>query len=139
MSKDIIKKSGSGRGMSKGMTYIGAFLIEIAVSAVFIMHFALVIYMTGSTYRYASVFATVSVGAGAFTASFFLAGKTGSKGWLAGMIVGGVTFLVITAVSLIINQNGASFNTLFHFIIIMLASVIGGIAGVNKATNKKYI
>ena len=43
MSKDIIKKSGSGRGMSKGMTYIGAFLIEIAVSAVFIMLFALVI------------------------------------------------------------------------------------------------
>ena len=133
MSKDIIKKSGSGRGMN----YIGAFLIEIAVSAVFIMLFALVIYITGSAYRYAPVFATVSVAAGAFAASFFLAGKTGSKGWLSG--VGGVTFLVITAVSLIINQNGASFNTLFHFIIIMLASVIGGIAGVNRATNKKYI
>ena len=56
-----------------------------------------------------------------------------------GFIIGISTFLIITIISLIINDTALSINTLFHFIIIVLSSLIGGIFGVNKDKNKKII
>ena len=69
--------------------------------------------------------------------SFITAKKTGEKGYLTGIIIGSVVFIVITLFSLIMGNN-LSLNTLFHFIIIMLSSIVGGIMGVNKKS-KKYI
>lgn len=135
MSKDLLKSDNS-RGILK---FTAAFLIEIAVTAVLIAVFALVIYLSGGAAKYAPVFATVSVAAGCFFAVFFTARRSGSRGWLTGLIIGGITFLVITAVSLFVNSGGVTINTLFHFIIIMLSSVVGGIIGVNRANNHKYI
>ena len=53
--------------------------------------------------------------------------------------MGIVTFAVVTLVSLIVDDGGFTQNTIFHFVIIMLASLIGAILGVNKTSNKKYI
>lgn len=119
--------------------YVKSFIIEILVTAALIMLFALVMYFFETGYKYAAVFATVSVAAGSFAAAFSAARKNAAKGWLTGIIIGGITFLVITLVSLIINRGGLTSNTLFHFIIIMLASMIGGVLGVNRSNNHKYI
>lgn len=119
--------------------YIKSFIIEILVTAAMIMLFALVMYFFETGYKYAAVFATVSVAAGSFAAAFFTARKNASKGLLTGLIVGGITFIVITLISLIINHGGLTSNTLFHLIIIMLASMIGGIVGVNRSNRHKYI
>lgn len=119
--------------------YIKSFIIGILVTAAMIMLFALVMYFFETGYKYAPVFATVSVAAGSFAAAFFAARKNASKGLLTGLIVGGITFIVITLISLIINRGGLTSNTLFHLIIIMLASMIGGILGVNRSNRHKYI
>ena len=119
--------------------YIKSFIIGILVTAAMIMLFALVMYFFETGYKYAPVFATVSVAAGSFAAAFFTARKNASKGLLTGLIVGGITFIVITLISLIINRGGLTSNTLFHLIIIMLASMIGGVTGVNRSNRHKYI
>ena len=38
-----------------------------------------------------------------------------------------------------INRGGLTQNTLFRFVILMLSSVIGGILGVNRKSQHKYI
>ena len=106
--------------------YIFGFIIGVVVTAVFILLFALVMYLSGAAFKYAPVFATLSVAIGCFAAAFFTAKRQGSRG-------------LLTLVSLIVNSGGITLNTLFHFIIIMLSSLIGGIIGVNKGNRHKYI
>ncbi len=117
------------------LSYIFGFLIGAIVTAVFILIFALVMYLSGAAFKYAPVFATLSVA----IAAFFTAKMQGSKGLLVGAVIGGIAFILITLVSLIVNSGGITLNTLFHFIIIMLSSLIGGIIGVNKGKSHKYI
>lgn len=119
--------------------YFKAFLIEIIITAVFILGFALVMYFTESAFNYAPIFATVSIAIGAFATAYYSAKRIGNKGFLTGLMIGGITFIVITLISLIIDDGAVTINTLFHLIIILLASLIGGVWGVNKDSNKKYI
>ena len=135
MGKDLTKLNRA----SGYFIFIKAFIIEIAVTAFFVTVFALIMYLVESGYKYASVFATVSVALGAFAASFYAAGKTGKRGWLTGMIIGGVTFVIITLAALVADSGSVTYNTLFHFIIIMLSSLIGAVIGVNRGTSRKYI
>ena len=135
MGKDALY----GKDKKGYLSYILGFLIGAAVTAVFILLFALVMYLSGAAFKYAPVFATLSVAIGCFVAAFFTAKRQGSKGWLVGMVIGGITFILITLVSLIVNSGGITLNTLFHFIILMLSSLIGGILGVNKGKSHKYI
>ena len=62
--------------------------------------------------------------------------KIKDNGYIIGAIVGFVLFFVITLISLILG-NSLTLNTLFHFIIFMLSSMVGGIVGVNR--NNRYI
>lgn len=114
-------------------------LLGVLVTAVFILIFSVFMYFSQMGYEYATVFATVSLAAGTFVSSFYAAKKIGKRGFLTGIIIGGITFLVITLISLFVDKGSITINTLFHFIIILLSSLIGGIMGVNKAANKKYI
>jgi len=114
-------------------------IIEIVVTAIFIFIFATVMFFTESAYNYATVFATAAIAFGSLAAAFYVANKVGSRGFLTGLITGGITFIVVTLISLFLDKGAITQNTLFHFIIIILSSLIGGILGVNKAANKKYI
>lgn len=87
---------------------------------------------------YSAPFATISLAVGSFIASRYTAKKIGDKGYLIGLIIGAVIFVLITVISLIFG-SGLSLNTLFHFVIIMLSAISGGIIGVNKDKHKKYI
>ena len=135
MGKDALY----GKDKKGYLIYILGFVIGIVVTAVFITLFAVIMYLSGSAFKYAPVFATVSVAIGSLTAAFFTAKKLGSHGLIIGAVIGGITFILITLISLIINRGGVTVNTLFHFIIIMLSSLIGGVIGVNKGKSHKYI
>lgn len=135
MGKDALY----GKDKKGYLSYILGFLIGAAVTAVFILLFALVMYLSGAAFKYAPVFATLSVAIGCFVAAFFTAKRQEKRGLLVGTVIGGITFILITLVSLIVNSGGITLNTLFHFIILMLSSLIGGIIGVNKGKSHKYI
>jgi putative membrane protein (TIGR04086 family) len=119
--------------------FLGAVFNFLLTTAVFISVFAAAIYFLDLSLDYASIFATVSVGLGGFSAARGIAKKTGKKGAATGFLVGLTIFAVITLTALFVNKSAVTLNTLFHFVIIVLASTSGGILGVNKKKRKEYI
>ena len=135
-----MKKDGIPAGLGNQKTLYGkAFLIELAFSVCALLLFALVMTVLGVGFSYAAVFATLSVAIGAFAASFYLAKKIKKNGWLLGVAVGGINFLVLTVTGLFLSADGVTSNTVFRFIILMLCALIGGILGVEKADSRRYL
>lgn len=83
--------------------------------------------------------ATVCVAIGTVIAAFYSSYKIGNKGFVTGLIIAIIFFMIITAISLLIDGSGFSLNSVFHLVIILLSGLIGGVLGVNRKTNKKYI
>ena len=132
MSKDFSKAI-----VNKKSAYILGGVIGLVVTLVSMLTFAAVLLFFDVNRAFAVPFATISVAVGSFFASKITAKKIGDKGYLVGSIIGIIVFILITIVSLIFG-NGLTLNTLFHFVIIILSSVAGGISGVN-VRQKKYI
>ena len=124
--------------VNKHSIYILGGAIGVLTIIVTMLMFAAVILIFNIDRNYAVPFATISLAVGCFVAGRIIAKKIGDKGYLVGAIVGSVVFVVITILSLILG-NKLSLNTLFHFVIVMLASISGGIVGVNSNRHKKYI
>lgn len=135
MDIELLKPDKSG----KKIIYLKGAAIGIAVSVLFMLIFSAVLLFFNLDRSYSKPFATISVSVGTFAASYYTAKKIGDKGYLTGLIIGIAVFVIITAVSMIINRSGFTLNTLFHFIIIILSALTGGILGVNRDKSKKYI
>ncbi len=116
-----------------------AALIWVAITLGFILLFAAVMYLIEGGYEYSPLFATISAAMGTLFASMYLARKVGKNGLLIGGAVGIVVFVLLIITAFIFNNSSLGINTLFRFIIIMLSSLIGGVIGVNKNSNPKYI
>ena len=126
-------------GFNKFAIPITAALLGVIVTAVFMALFAVIMYVAQIGSEYSPVLATVALAAGTLAAAFYAARKIGKRGLLTGLITGGTAFALVTLISLIVNKGGITYNTLFHFIIIMLSALIGGVMGVNKKDIRKYI
>lgn len=113
---------------------IGIFL-QVAITLLFIAFFSVIMYFFETDKKYSPVFGSIAVAAGAFISSYFVSTKRKNKGYLNGLIVGGITFILLTLIGLIIDDDGITINTLFHLIIIILSAVTGGILGVNGKKN----
>ncbi len=113
--------------------------VELIVTAVFVILFAVLMLTVSSTLGFASVFATVSLAMGCLAASYAIAKYTGEKGWLYGLLVGGVTFLIVLSVALLMNHGSLTMTTPFRFLILVLSSLIGGVIGVNRAHHRTYL
>ena len=123
---------------NKKHAYIKGGILGVLSSLAAMLIFAAILLIFNIERKYSAPFATISVAVGCYIASSFTAKKIGDKGYIIGLILGSAVFIVITLISLFWG-NGLSINTLFHFIIIMLSSLVGGITGVNKDKHKKYI
>lgn len=124
--------------INKKPYFVKGSILGIIVSVLFMLLFSVVLLVLNLDRAYSAPFATVSAAAGTLAASHYAAKKIGDRGYLTGLIIGLIVFVVITALSLILG-NSLSVNTLFHFIIIVLSGIIGGIMGVNRERSKKYI
>ena len=114
-------------------------LILVIITVVSMFLFATVLYFLEGGFQYSPIFATISLGLGCLAASFFASKKIGQKGFFIGSMVGGITFVIITLVSLMASKDVFTLNTLFKLIILMLMSFIGGVLGVNSKQNQKFI
>lgn len=115
---------------------ISCILLQVVITAVFVAVFAAIMYFFETDNKFSPVFGSAAVALGTFANAFYLSSKKRNKGYLIGLLVGGITFALVTLVGLIVNNGSITINTLFHFIIIILSAVIGGILGVNKRQNK---
>lgn len=134
----MLKISGNESTTGAGVI-IKAALLFTGVTALCVIAFAALSCLFPALLAYSVLLATASAALGAFATAFYLSLRAGSKGWLCGLVTGASVFTVLTLASLFINHGGFSSNTLFRLIIIMLSAEIGGIAGVNRRQNKKYI
>ncbi|MBR4116903.1 MAG: TIGR04086 family membrane protein [Clostridia bacterium] len=116
-----------------------AVIIWVIVSAAAIFAFAAVMYFLEGGYEYSPLFATVAVALGGFAAAFYLGNALGKNGILIGLSVGGISFIIITLVTLLINSGAVSMHILLRLIIMLLTSLIGAIIGVNRKAERKYI
>lgn len=114
-------------------------IIGVVLTLVAMVLFAAVMLIFNLDRNLSVPFSTVSLAIGCFVAAMYTSKSVGEKGYLVGCIIGIVVFVLVTVLSLIITGDGFSYNTLFHFIIILLSSVSGGILGVNKTKKTKYI
>lgn len=133
MRDGVFKKDNS----DKKIAYAKGGILGVIITLVTMLAFAALLLFLNIDRSYAAPFATISIASGSFAAGCYTAKKIGDRGYIIGLIIGGTVFFIITAISLIVG-NKMSINTLFHFVIIMLSSLAGGIVGVNK-THKKYI
>ena len=124
---------------NKYKKFLIAAVILVTTTFLFIFLFAIIMYLIEGGYEFSPLFATISLGLGSLFSSMYLARKSGKKGLLIGAIVGMAVFLLMLIISFIANKSQMSVNTLFRFIIITLSSLIGGVIGVNKGNNQKYI
>lgn len=134
MSDGFSKKD----NVNKKSAYIIGAVLGVFSTLITMLIFAAILLFFNIDRDYAVPFATISVAVGSLIASRITARKIGEKGYITGLIIGAVVFLIITVLSLIMG-NSLSLNTLFHFIIIVLSSLVGGITGVNAQKGKKYI
>ena len=128
--------------MPKKIDYIfllKVLIIEVLTTVVAMFVFASALYFLEGGYQFSPLFATISLGIGCFLASLYAAGKIGKNGLLIGAIIGGATFIIVTLAGLMGSKEIFTLNTLFRLIILMLLSFIGGVIGVNKGQNQKYI
>ncbi len=58
--------------------------------------------------------------------------KAINKGYLAGLKVGGLFLLVLIIISLFTSKNIFSLSTFIYYLVLMLASTLGGSLGINK-------
>ena len=113
-------------------------ILQIVLSLILISLFSFVMYFLELDKSLSVIFATLSIAISSLVTSFFISKEIGNKGYITGFVIGITTFILITLISFIVDKGTVSLNTLFHFIIILLSSMIGGILGVNKKP-KKYI
>ncbi|MBO5210300.1 MAG: TIGR04086 family membrane protein [Clostridia bacterium] len=128
--------------MPKKLNYIfllKVLLIEVITTTLTMLLFATVLYFLEGGFQFSPLFASISLGLGCFLASLYASKKIGQKGLLVGSIVGGISFIIITLISLMASKDVFTLNTLFKLIILMLMSFIGGVLGVNLKQNQKYI
>ena len=107
-------------------------LFQIAVTLILVAVFAVIMNLTDMDYKYAPVLGSVATGIGAFIGAMFFSSKKKTKGYLTGLAFGGITFIIVTLIGMILNDGGLTVNTVFHLVIIMLSAISGGIIGVNK-------
>lgn len=134
MSDGFTKKD----NINKKSAYIMGAVLGVVATLISMLAFAALFLVFSIDRAYSAPFATISLAVGSFIASRYTAKKIGDKGYLIGIIIGAVIFVLITALSLVFG-NRLSLNTFFHFVIIMLSSIVGGIMGVNKDKHKKFI
>jgi len=127
MNKDLIKTDKS----KKIMIIVKGVIVGVIAALTMMLIFAGIMLIFEIDRNFSTPFATVSVALGSFSAAFYCARKVGKKGYLIGLITGIITFCIITFISFIVSDKGFTYNTLFHFIIIILASLMGGILGIN--------
>ena len=118
---------------------IKSVLVFLISGIIAVLLFAVGMYFLEGGYNYSPLFATVSVAVGCFMSSLYLGIKFRKNGILIGIAVGGVVFIVITIISLLVNSSAVGVHTLLRLVILLLSSLIGGVFGVNRNTNPKYI
>ena len=99
--------------------------LSMIVAALFMVLFEIKLY-------FLQIVAPICLVLGSFASGYLSAKKIGYGGIISGLIVGVITYLFVFLISAVVDPTGITFTSFIHLIITLIASLIGGIVGVNK-------
>lgn len=70
------------------------------------------------------------------SSGFLIAQKIDSKGYISGLIIGGINFTILFLISIVLNCD-LSLSYLLYLLILLLSSTMGGMFGINIKKSKK--
>lgn len=113
--------------------------IAVIVSAVVIILFAGVMTVVDIPKSYAFPLSSIAMGMGSFFGARYSAKKLKEKGYLCGLVIGLILFLLGTIVGIFV--NGVQFTALtpLRAIISILMGMIGGITGINSGNARSLV
>lgn len=120
----------------KILIYLLSIVVGFISTFILMLLFAFVSVTADLSDMFATPFASLSAAFGSVLSAYLSSRKLGSGGLLNGIICGGIMFLIIFLISLLIDDGGITINTLFNFIILLLSGIIGGVWGVNRKQKK---
>ncbi len=82
---------------------------------------------------------SLSLGLGSFFGSRYTAKKIGEKGYLCGIINGGILFLMTFILGIILNGFSFTAISIVRLITVMLCGIIGGITGINSDSSGRLV
>lgn len=84
------------------------------------------------------IMALVSMSLGAFIGGISAAKMLKEKGFLIGALNGAAFFLLTTIIAFIVNQNAITMISLIKLLVFTLASMVGGVIGVNITHKRSF-
>lgn len=124
---------------SKGTAIAIGLAISLTVATIMIFACALILTLGDFSESIAFPLSSLSLGAGSFLGSRYTAKKLQEKGYLCGIINGGVLYVLNMILGIILNGFSLSVLSIIRFIIVMLSGIIGGILGINSDSPRKYV
>mgnify|MGYP002627305276 CR=1 FL=1 len=121
---------------TKRMSILAGVFITVFLFVAFAAVFSLFITFVDIDKKYIPFISSMCLSLAAFLSSYITAKKHGEKGFLIGGAIGLISFAAVTIISFIVSRGGFSLNTLFHFVLCLLAALIGGILGVGTGSKK---
>lgn len=114
-------------------------VLSLMISFLMMLISALIITLGDFSESVAFPLSSLSLGIGSFFGSRYTAKKLQEKGYLCGIINGGILFIVNLIISII--ANGFSFSALsvIRLVIILLSGIIGGITGINSGSSGRLV
>ena len=123
----------------KAVIYIISSIIGAVITVVSLLGFSGIALVCDLDENMSSVMSGICIGLGTLTAGFLSSKKIKSGGIVNGAVCGAIIYVLIFAISLILSETGFSMITVYHLLIALLASAIGGIMGVNSSSKRKLI
>lgn len=133
------KKELTREGFSQWSVYGKAVLLGGVVTAVFVLLFAAVLLLPSVSRTLCAPFASISLAAGTIAAAFYLAKKLNAKGYVVGALTGLAVFVVVSVIAMLVKDTPLTLHTFFRFLILLFSGLVGGIWGVNRKADRKYL
>ena len=124
---------------SKGTAVTVGVVLSLLVTFLMMLLSALVLTLGDFSESIAFPLSSLSLGVGSFFGSRYTARKLQEKGYLCGIINGGILFLFNMILSIIINGFSFTALSIIRLIIVMLSGIIGGITGINSRASGRLV
>ena len=113
--------------------------IAVIVAALMLLLFAFFMTVVDIPKGYAFPLSSIAMGVGSFFGAGYSAKKLKEKGYLCGLVVGAILFLICTIVGVFV--NGVQFTALtpLRAIISVLMGMIGGITAINSSSTRSLV
>jgi len=114
-------------------------VLSLVIALTALLASALILTLGDLSMNAAPPLSSFSLGLGSFFGSRYTAKKLQEKGYLCGIINGGILFLMTFIIGIILNGFSFTAVSIVRLITVMLCGIIGGITGINSGSSGRLV